>query len=136
MIKRTLNAFIVVAMLVAFVGQALAFTAMSCDMSSESSHQSHQNMDHSAMGHADMDHSMMDHSTMNHGTMSNNSQNSHEDCCGADCACPVAACMNISMVGSEPKTAYLARLSEAVFSPSVNHTTSIYTSLYRPPIFA
>ncbi|MGB1293320.1 MAG: hypothetical protein ACPG5Z_14330, partial [Pseudoalteromonas sp.] len=71
MFKPLSKVLVVVAMLIAFVGQALAYTAMSCEMSS-GSHESHMNMDHSKMSH---------HEGMNHGDMNKSSNGQSEDCC-------------------------------------------------------
>jgi hypothetical protein len=123
---------VVAVMLIAFVGQALAYSSMSCEMS----HESHMNMSHDSMDHSSMDHSSMDHASMDHSSVDQNSQNQHEECCGSDCVCPDSACMSIIIVGSDPKTAYVACLSESVSFQPMNQTKSIPTSLYRPPIFA
>ena len=46
MFKPLSKVLVVVAMLTAFVGQALAYTSMFCEMSADS-HQSHMTMEHS-----------------------------------------------------------------------------------------
>lgn len=130
MLKPLSKVLVVAAMLIAFIGQALAYSSMSCEMS-DGSHESHMNMSHDSM-----DHSSMDHASMNHSSVDQSGQQNHEECCGSDCVCPASACMSISIVASEPKTAYLARLSEGVSFQPLNQTKSIPTSLYRPPIFA
>ena len=48
MFKPLSKVLVVVAMLTAFVGQALAYTSMFCEMSADS-HQSHMTMEHSSM---------------------------------------------------------------------------------------
>lgn len=135
MFKSLSKVLVVAAMLIAFLGQALAYSAMSCEMSGDS-HESHMNMNHDSMDHSSMDHSDMSHASMNHSSVDQSGQQNHEECCGSDCVCPASACTNISIVGSEPKTAYLARLSESVSFQPINQTKSIPTSLYRPPIIA
>lgn len=138
MIKSLSKVLVVTAMLFAFVGQALAYSAMSCEMS-EQSHQSHQSqvdMNHSSMSHSDMDHSNMSHSGMDHSSMSHGTESEHEECCGADCVCPTSACSTVIIVSSQPNTANLTRLNEGVVFQLTNQTKSIPTSLYRPPIFA
>ena len=135
MTRSISNVLVVAAMLIAFIGQAFAYTSMSCEMSSDS-HESHMNMNHDSMDHSIMNHSDMDHASMDHSSVEQSGSQNHEECCGSECACPASACMSISIVGSEPKTAYLARLSESVSFQSINQTKSISTSLYRPPIFA
>ena len=135
MIKSLSKVLVVAAMLIAFVGQALAYSSMSCEMSNES-HQSHAVMDHSDMNHANMDHTSMNHADMGHASMNHDSLDTQEDCCDTECICPTSACMSLSIVGSEPNTAFLVRLSEGVTLQPSNQTKSISTSLYRPPIFA
>jgi len=130
MIKSLSKVLVVAAMLIAFVGQSLAYSSMSCEMSNES-HQSHTIMDHSDMDHANMDHADMGHASMNHDSL-----DTQEDCCDTECICPTSACMSLSIVGSEPSTVFLVRLSEGVTLQPSNQTKSISTSLYRPPIFA
>jgi uncharacterized protein involved in copper resistance len=130
MIKSLSKVLVVAAMLIAFVGQALAYSSMSCEISNES-HQSH-----AAMDHSDMDHENMDHANMGHASMNHDSLDTQEDCCDTECICPTSACMSLSIVGSAPNTAFLVRLSEGVTLQPTNQTKSISTSLYRPPIFA
>ncbi|WP_231619716.1 MULTISPECIES: hypothetical protein [Pseudoalteromonas] len=65
MFKPLSKVLVLAAMLIAFVGQALAYTAMSCEMS-ENSHQSHMTVDHSSMkSYEGMDHSKMKSSKSN-----------------------------------------------------------------------
>ena len=59
MFKPLSKVLVVVAMLTAFVGQALAYTSMFCEMSADS-HQSHMTMEHSSMkSHEGMEHGDM-----------------------------------------------------------------------------
>lgn len=113
-------------MLIAFVGQAFAYTAMSCEMST-GSHESHMNMDHSTMN---------DHEGMNHSDMSKTDNGQSEDCCDADCVCPENACTSTTVLNSNVNSTDIQSLSEAVVIQQSNQPKSISTSLYRPPIFA
>ena len=79
MSKAFSKVLVITLMLVAFVGQAFAYSAMSCEMSL-GSHESHMNMEHSKMSH---------HEGMEHGDMNKSSNGQSEDCCGV-CVCQLA----------------------------------------------
>ena len=113
-------------MLFAFVGQAFAYSAMSCEMSS-GSHESHMKMDHSKMSH---------HEGMNHGDMNKSSNGQSEDCCDVECVCPANACSSTTVLNSSFDATDIQILSESVAALQSKQPHSISTSLYRPPIFA
>ena len=113
-------------MLVAFVGQAFAYSAMSCEMSL-GSHESHMNMEHSKMSH---------HEGMNHGEMNKSSNGQSEDCCDVECVCPANACSSTTVLNSSVDSTDIQILSESVAALQSKKPHSISTSLYRPPIFA
>ncbi len=125
MFKSFSKICVVIAMLIAFVGQAMANTSMSCEMTGET-HTSQMVMNHEMMNHDQMNHSMMDISP---------AQN-HEECCGDECVGPVSACSSMSIVSSLFNTNDLTRISENVTCQSSNQTKSTSSSLFRPPIFA
>ena len=139
------NMLVVSAMLIAFVGQAMAYASMSCEMLADY-HPSHQNMEHAQMDHAQMDHAFMDHasmdqslmghSLMDHSQMGENQSMSSEECCGTDCICPVNACTSVTLLPAGVNASAFTALSEAVSLPGVQQPKSVSTSLYRPPIFA
>ncbi|WP_206485120.1 hypothetical protein [Thalassotalea sp. G2M2-11] len=125
MLKSLSKVFVVVAMLVAFIGQALAYTTMSCEMPSDA-HQSHMTMEHSSFtAHAGMDHSDMQMQSSN-----------SEDCCETDCHCPKSACSTVTFVNANNALSDAIAFNEAVESHTTEQTNSIPASLYRPPIFA
>nr|WP_277053659.1 hypothetical protein [Pseudoalteromonas marina] len=102
-------------MLVAFVGQAFAYSAMPCEMSS-GSHESHMNMDH--------------------GDMNKSSNGQSEDCCDVECICPANACSSTTVLNSSIDSTDIQIFSESVAALQSKQPHSISTSLYRPPIFA
>ena len=106
-------------MLVAFVGQAFAYSAMSCEMSS-GSHESHMNMN----------------MNMDHGDMNKSSNGQSEDCCDVECICPANACSSTTVLNSSVDSTDIHILSESVAAMQSKQPHSISTSLYRPPIFA
>ncbi len=106
-------------MLVAFVGQAFAYSAMSCEMSS-GSHESHMNMN----------------MNMNHGDMNKSSNGQSEDCCDVECICPANACSSTTVLNSSIDSTDIQIFSESVAALQSKQPHSISTSLYRPPIFA
>ena len=125
MFKPLSKVLVVVAMLTAFVGQALAYTSMSCEMSADS-HQSHMAMEHS---------SMKSHEGMEHGDMKA-SASSSKDCCDVDCICPANACSSTTVLNSSIDSTDIQIFSESVAALQSKQPHSISTSLYRPPIFA
>lgn len=125
MFKSISKVLVVVAMLTAFVGQAFAYSAMSCEMSA-ASHQSHMAMDQSSMKH---------HEGMTHGDMKSSGSNS-EECCDIDCVCPANACTSVTFLNSNVVSTDVIRFSDLVNIQQSQQPNSISTSLYRPPIFA
>ncbi len=119
MSKAFSKVLVMTLMLVAFVGQAFAYSAMSCEMSS-GSHESHMNMN----------------MNMNHGDMNKSSNGQSEDCCDVECICPANACSSTTVLNSSVDSTDIQILSESVAALQSNQPLSISTSLYRPPIFA
>lgn len=138
MLKPFSTIVIITTMLIAFIGQALAYSAMSCEMSANHQHKMmlmetssfHTGMDHSAMPHKEMAHNEMTHSdTQGEDTAS-------ADCCDNECTCPVNACSSFSLLTS----LYYSASSDLTDVAIVNKNYSLHSlypsSLYRPPIFA
>ena len=117
MSKAFSRVLVITLMLVAFVGQAFAYSAMSCEMSS-GSHESHMNMN------------------MDHGDMNKSSNGQSEDCCGVECVCPTNACSSKTVLNSSIDSTDIQIFSESVAALQSKQPHSISTSLYRPPIFA
>lgn len=106
-------------LMMAFIGQAVASTAMSCLNESPQSDIQEQVMDFSIMDHSQ-------HSNMNVGDSIDSS-----DCC-PECDCSLGGCITA-----------VAPTSEQSLKPSYSHAITGYsglaekqlaTSLYRPPI--
>jgi hypothetical protein len=125
MFKPFSKVLVLAAMLIAFVGQALAYTTMPCEMTVDS-HQSHMTMDHSSPDSP----KGMDHSKMK------SSKSTSEDCCDVDCVCPDHACSSVSLLISGYYTLGVMGFTEAAIIQVSEQPNSISTSLYRPPIFA
>ena len=119
MSKAFSKVLVITLMLVAFVGQAFAYSAMSCEMSS-GSHESHMNMN----------------MNMNHGDMNKSSNGQSEDCCDVECVCPANACSSTTVLNSSIDSTDIQIFSESVAALQSKQPHSISTSLYRPPIFA
>jgi len=117
MSKAFSKVLVMTLMLVAFVGQAFAYSAMPCEMSS-GSHESHMNMN------------------MDHGDMNKSSNGQSEDCCDVECICPANACSSTTVLNSSVDSTDIQILSESVAAMQSKQPHSISTSLYRPPIFA
>ena len=119
MSKAFSKVLVMTLMLVAFVGQAFAYSAMSCEMSS-GSHESHMNMN----------------MNMDHGDMNKSSNGQSEDCCDVECICPANACSSTTVLNSSIDSTDIQIFSESVAALQSKQPHSISTSLYRPPIFA
>ncbi len=126
MFKPFSKVLVVVALLIAFIGQALAYTAMPCEMSA-GSYESHMMMEHSKVSY---------HEGMSHSDINNSSHGQSEDCCDLDCVCPANACTSVIFLNSDNDEPDGFGLDEAVLSQNSEQPKSISTSLYRPPIFA
>ncbi|MBB6520502.1 hypothetical protein [Pseudoteredinibacter isoporae] len=124
MFKSLSQALIAAAMLIALLGQSLAYAHIACEMPMDASHSmSHDSMNHSLEpAHGDMDHQTM--------------MNSMSDCCGADCSCPSSSCTNISSLLSKQTTVEFEGISNARFSDSLGQPKALTSTLFRPPILA
>jgi hypothetical protein len=119
MSKAFSKVLVMTLMLVASVGQAFAYSAMPCEMSS-GSHESHMNMN----------------MNMDHGDMNKSSNGQSEDCCDVECICPANACSSTTVLNSSIDSTDIQIFSEFVAALQSKQPHSISTSLYRPPIFA
>ena len=146
MVNSLSKVLVVATMLIALVGQAFAYSAMSCEMTgaSHGSHinmaaDTHSDMNHDGMHHGVVDHDVIDHGVVDHSLMNHDTadlSNTDEDCCESECSCPASACTNLSIVNSEASSSAMIQISEAVSMQPTSQTKSISSSLYRPPIFA
>jgi hypothetical protein len=120
-------------MLFAFIGQALAYSAITCEMASDT-HQASMVMEHGLIDHsAMMDHSAMDHETMPPHMMENSGS---DGCCGLDCQCPSHAGPSMSFYFTEYTSIILARSLTKISRLDLAILPSHHKSLYRPPISA
>ena len=120
---------IVATMLFALIGQAFAYSAMSCDMSSH-------NDNTSAMTHAEMNHSqMMGDGNMSHAMM-NSSDVEHGDCCDVDCNCPANACSSLTTLSISYNSYKIDAGIEKIHYVDFDLPNAFNKSLFRPPIFA
>jgi hypothetical protein len=122
MFKAASKVLVIAVMLIAFIGQAIAFnSAMSCE-TSESSFSSN----------------LMKQVKLNE-SVSNATDNS-EDCCGIkccdlDCTCVANACSSFMNVDTEVEAIKATTLNEVVGLQQSDQPKSFSTLLYRPPIF-
>ena len=122
MFKTVSNALVIGVMLVAFVGQAIAFNAaVSCDNS----------IDVLALNFNEL---------VKHYDPKPIDANNLEDCCGieccdVDCTCIVNACSLLTYINTEADSTKTLALSEAVYTQQFEQPKFISTLLYRPPIF-
>lgn len=122
MFKAVSRVLVIAIMLIAFVGQAIAFnTSMSCETSVDSlSPKFSELIKHYDLKPMDTDNT--------------------EDCCGieccdVDCICIANACSSFIYFHTEVNSTKSTALSDVVYIQQSEQPKSIATSLYRPPIF-
>ncbi len=125
MSKPFSQVLVVSLMLLAFVGQTLAYSAMSCEMSAHVP---------AASQHMDMDHANMDHQTMDHSKMMQSGNT--DDCCQVDCVCPANACSSVIVLDANVNTTGILPANSVLVGYLSFPLTSVSSSLFRPPIFA
>jgi len=113
------NLLIVILVLLTFIGQAIASTAVPC-------HQMNA-MDMSSQQMAMMDHSMASDNQANEGMIK-------ADCCQQDCNCPLGISASATL-STSLTIEYLAFSSQKIAQYSNLLSSQSLTSLYRPPIF-
>jgi len=115
-------------MLMAFIGQAMASTAMSyatmpCTHESMSAKMS-------MMTHDDMANETMNHASM---MLSDRNQENIMDCCQEQCQCPMSGCVSLSFLLNTSFNSEVIAEQKILQSSSLQQS-QINSSLYRPPI--
>jgi len=123
MFKAVSRVLVIAVMLVAFVGQAVAFnTSTSCETSIDSLSPNFSEI----VKHIDSNSIDTDSPEDCCGI----------DCCGVDCTCIANACSSIVYVNTEVDSIKITAVSEAVYMQPSEQPHSMSALLYRPPIFA
>jgi len=122
MFKEVSRVLVIAIMLIAFVGQAIAFnTSMSCETYVDSlSPNVSELIKHYDLKPMDTD---------------NTEDCCGIECCGVDCTCIANACSSFVYFNTEVDSTKTADLSDVVFMQQFEQPKSIATLLYRPPIF-
>jgi hypothetical protein len=126
MIKAISRVLFTAFMLIAFVGQAIAYnSAMSCET-----------LENAALVG---DHTNTSAQEQLKSLVASDSKNSEDccgiDCCDLDCNCIANACSSFMYVETESYVAKNFSLNEAVWWPLSNQPITMTSLLYRPPIF-
>lgn len=128
MCKSLAQVMLITLMLIAFIGQTLAFSAMSCEMSMKMS---------PIEQLAQTDHIPVKHYSSSLAIDTSKAVNKHtQDCCDNDCVCPTNACTTTTALFSSVLTTAIYFESETPISLPTEQPNAIYSSLFRPPIFA
>ena len=121
--KSFSKVFVTMVILIAFIGQASAYSFMpSFEISSTHSAQSSNSID----------------SALNLSLSSNNDAEDdccEVDCCESDCICPANACAAFVFVSNIGYLQAMMRFTESIVNSHLNMPNNIVESLYRPPIF-
>lgn len=138
MLKSVSRALFIAVMLIAFIGQTVAFnSAMSCETSENSFHTN-------AKAHTNINISSSDADNISEQTQHKDSvllaESSSEDCCGieccdVDCNCIANACSLVMYVEIEACVTRKCTLNEDVCLQQADQPKAIASLLYRPPIF-
>jgi len=119
-------------MLIAFIGQSMASTAMPYAEAS-CTHES-MNADMSMMNHANMvDTPMLHTDMMSVNEEQGNDQKATMDCCQEQCQCPMSGCVNLSFLLNTSFNSEVIAEQKILQSSSLQQS-KINSSLYRPPI--
>mgnify|MGYP003385904190 FL=1 len=130
------NIVMLMLMLVAFIGQAMASTAVSYSAAScvhgsmaEMSMMTHESADMVDMADEAMSHAGM----MLNADEQKKNQSTIMDCCQELCKCPMNGCVSLSLlVNSSFISEVIAE--QKIFHTSSSHQSQVSSSLYRPPI--
>ncbi|KZN54052.1 hypothetical protein [Pseudoalteromonas luteoviolacea] len=121
MLKPLTKLFIVIATLVAFVGQASAYNFMGTT-------------EH-ATGVQETPQSMQSVSDLNTTSVSGDDDCCEVDCCEADCICPANACIAFVYLSTQSNTSNVIAQSQSTFNDETQRPNSVQAPLFRPPIF-
>jgi len=122
MFKAVSRVLVIAMMLVAFVGQAVAFnSSISCEtLEDDISPSFSESVKHYATSSTELD--------------------SQENCCGIeccviDCTCIANACSSVVYLNIEVNSTRTIALSDLVYLQQPEQPRAIVTFIYRPPIF-
>ncbi|MCG7550421.1 hypothetical protein [Pseudoalteromonas sp. Of7M-16] len=122
MLKPISQVFIIIAMLIAFVGQAVAYNfTMSFEQASTS---------------LDLTHAPQ--TLTEHSSKANASEADdccEVECCENDCVCPGNACISLMYLSTNVQSARVVKHSELVINIDISRPIPMTDSLFRPPIF-
>jgi len=122
MLKAVSRVLVIAVMLVAFIGQAIAFnTSISCETSVDSLSSKFSEL--------------VKHYDSNPVDKDNPEDCCGIECCGVDCTCIANACSSFVYFNTEVDLTKTAALSDVVYMQQFEQPKSISTLLYRPPIF-
>ncbi|KZN68246.1 hypothetical protein N473_07420 [Pseudoalteromonas luteoviolacea CPMOR-1] len=123
MLKPLSHVLIITAVLVAFIGQSLAYNfAMSFEQGSTLV--------------VDL-HLTVSDAQRELGSGAQNEDDCCEvDCCEDECICPSNACMTFAYVKPDNHSVSFSKYHHMLFNISHEHPIKVQDSLFRPPIFA
>ena len=132
MFKAVSRVLFLAVMLVAFIGQVLAFnTSMSCETSAGS---------HSLNKNNHLADSVSINAALENNESNIKDTDSSEDCCSIeccdmDCVCMAHVCSSSTYFSTNVGLNKTVMVSEKLYTPNFEQPKSIITLLYRPPIF-
>ena len=123
MFKGLSNVLVVLVMLFAFVGQALAsHTFISCKDPAEPTLQIKNNEE-------------IKHNDLHKSNMETSADCCGVDCCDIDCVCLAHSCSSVMYLHLDVSSTHVIVFNESIYLQKSDQPKSISTLLYRPPIF-
>jgi hypothetical protein len=122
MSKPLSKLLIIITILVAFVGQAMAYKFMAVN-----------DTDSNLQSTAQLQ--IFDNNTFGEKSSENDDDCCEIECCESECICPANACTSNVYLDTNLSLSELVILSESMLSLQSKDTHFIASSLYRPPIF-
>ena len=139
MLKSLFKLLLMIIMLVAFVGQTVAYQFVASYDESSAQHTASEK--HTSSEHTDI----QQPTPVNEVDSANNGNNAHTsetdddccyvECCESECICPANACASFAYLDNSLPLSEPVVLSEPLLSLVTKGTRFIARSLFRPPIF-
>jgi hypothetical protein len=142
MFKAVSRVLFLAVMLVAFIGQVLAFnTSMSCETSagSHSLNKNNHLADSVSINTASINTASINAALENNESNIKDTDSSEDccsiECCDMDCVCMAHVCSSSTYFSTNVGLNNTVNVNEKLYTPNIEQPKSIITLLYRPPIF-
>ncbi|OCQ23809.1 hypothetical protein A7985_07680 [Pseudoalteromonas luteoviolacea] len=122
MLKPLTKFFIVIATLIAFVGQASAYNFMGATEHNTEVQDTTQSIQLASAG-------------LDTTNIPSDDDCCEVDCCESDCICPANACIAFVYLSAQSNTSSVVAQGQSTFNDETQRPNSVQAPLFRPPIF-